>query len=378
MKNRNLLKNTMKVALMLLVSAFASSAVVHATATTGTPQLELNMLEAAGTAVLFGAQCYLKWGKLPTMPYGMRVAGIDQELWVDRIVDPLFADDSVLSKVQRVDDQYILGGAVVHIPQAGAQGNVVKNRAVFPGVVVQRTDTDVTYPLDVYTTDPVLITDAEAMQISYKKMDSVLKNKRGNIKNVVTTDLLHIWAATGAAQILRTTGADSAASLAPSATGTRKKVTYADLVAAMNKLNEQDVPDEERYALFDAAMYGELLTDPEITKMSIEKLADRAKGVVAEVAGFKIMKRSKNTLFTNAGTPVKKAPGAAAAATDNRSVLIWQRDHLNAALGEVKFYETLQSAEHYGDIYSALLKAGGRQERNDGLGVLSLVQAHGA
>lgn len=375
MKNKNLLRNTMKVVLMLLASVFASSAVVSATAQPGDTALELNLTQAAGTAVLFGAQAWLKWGKLPVPLRGVRTAGIDQELWVDRIVDPLFADDSVLSKVQRVDDQYILGGAVVHIPQAGAQGNVVKNRAVFPGVVVQRTDTDVTYPLDVYTSDPILITDAEQMQISYKKMDSVLKNKKGAIKNVVTNDFLHAWAAGSAAQIMRTSGDLVATNLAPSATGTRRKVTYADLVAAMTKLDDQDVPGENRYALFDAVMYGELLADPEITKMSIEKLADRAKGIVAEVAGFKIMKRSKNTLFTNAAPPVKKAPGAAAAATDNRSVLLWQQDCLNAALGEVKFYETIGSAEHYGDIYSALVKGGARQERADGNGVISLVQA---
>ncbi|MEO8589414.1 MAG: phage capsid protein [Flavobacteriales bacterium] len=370
-------KTIATVGLMLVFALLAGSLVAgmttNVTDTTATKSLAL----VGSTAVLFGAQLTLKYGNLKTLHNipGVYGAAIQQEMWADRIVEKLFSDDSILTKVQRVDDKYIFGGSVVHIPQAGAGPAIVKNRVVFPGVVVQRTDTDVTFALDVYTSDPLLITDAEQMEISYKKMDSALKSMPLNIRNTVTLDMLYAWAATGAAQIKRTTGTLVASGLAPSATGTRRQVTYADLVACMTMLDDQGVPSEDRYALFDAIQYGELLTDTEITKMSIEKLADRAKGIVAEVAGFKIMKRNRNTLFTDAATPVKKTPAAAAAATDNRSVLLFQGDCLNLALGEVKFFETQGSAEHYGDIYSTLLKGGGRQDRSDGYGVISLVQA---
>ena len=378
MKNMKNARTVAIVALFALASLMAGT--VYATSDQSKLEPTFPSHEVAlvvGTAVAFGGQVALRYGtgrSYRDMP-GMHMAGVAVELWADRIVEPLFADDSVLSKVKRVDDTFILNGSVVHIPQAGSNANVQKNRAVFPGVVVQRTDTDITFPLDVFTTDPVLITAAEEMETSYKKMDSVLGTMPKNIRNVITNDLLYNWAATGAAQIARTTGALVATNLAPGATGTRRVITYADIVAAMTRFDDTDVPAEDRYLLLDAIQYGELLQDPEVTKLSIEKLADRAKGVVAELAGFKILKRSRTTVFTDAATPVKKAPGAATAVTDNRSALFFQSDCLNAALGEVKFFETINSAEHYGDIYSCLIKGGGRQERADGLGVLSLVQA---
>lgn len=374
MKKSNL-KTVMKLAVMLFICAVVASVAVsplygHVS------NFEYGMYGAGATALLFGAGAGVK--HLPSLfgtghPGGVSVAGINVEMWADRIVEPLFADSSVLSKVKRVDDEFILGGSVVHIPQAGSQGGVTKNQAVFPGVVQQRTDTDVTYPLDIYRTLPIHIPNAEQMQISYKKMDSVLSQHKGNLFTAVTRWALHDWAAIDATQVANTTGALSAANLPPSGTGQRRILTYADVVDLSTRFNEQDIPDEERYLLLDAVMYNELLKDPEVTKLSMEKLADRAKGVVAELAGFKILRRSSVVTFNNAGA--KKEPGEAAAATDRRSALAWQRDCLNAAMGDVKFFETIGDAAYYGDIYSAEVKFGSRQERGDKKGVFSLVQA---
>lgn len=299
---------------------------------------------------------------------------IAQEIWVDRIVELLFPDNSILSKVRREDDR-VLGGSVVHIPQAGAGPAVEKNRSSFPGVAVRRTDTDITYPLDIYTSDPVHITAAELMEISYDKMDSVLKGITANVGTAVTLDMLYAWAASSAGQILRTTGALVGTNLSPTATGTRRTITSEDFKAAMVLLNSQDVPEDGRIALLDAVTFGELLSDPLLTGRDIQKLAEFKTGKVGELYGFTIMQRSSNTLFSNAGTPVKKAVGAASAATDNKSSLFFQTEQLHLAMGEVKFFETLNDAMYYGDVYSALVKAGGRQGREDGKGVVSIVQA---
>ena len=70
----------------------------------------------------------------------------------------------------------VLGGSVVHIPQAGTSPSVVKNRSSFPGTIVQRGDSHITYPLDVYTTDPTHVTWHEENENSYAKTDSVLND----------------------------------------------------------------------------------------------------------------------------------------------------------------------------------------------------------
>ena len=86
---------------------------------------------------------------------------IQKEIWQDHIEGNLFKGNECINAVT-IADSYVIQGKVVHIPQAGALPNVVKGRTSLPATVVQRTDTDVTYTLDEYTTDPILIPNAEA------------------------------------------------------------------------------------------------------------------------------------------------------------------------------------------------------------------------
>lgn len=308
---------------------------------------------------------------------GVAMHGIDVEIWINMIIDKLFPDNSILSKVYREDDR-VLGGSVVHIPQAGANAGGEKNRTVYPAGAVTRTDTDITYPLDIYTTNPVHILDAEKMQISYDKMASVMIDQIEWLDGSITDDALYAWAGVGAGQIVRTSGADSADNLAPSATGTRKIMTVKDFKKAMVAMNKQNASKMGRIALLDSDMLGELMDDPMLQNRDVAKEADYKEGRVARLFGFDIMERSANTVYDNTATPVKKAVGAVGAATDNKSSLFFQRDSLTLALGEKKFYANEADALYFGDVYSALLKAGCRQRRSDGKGIVSLVQTVGA
>ena len=84
---------------------------------------------------------------------------IQKEIWEKSIVEGLFAPNSFLSKAFNADE-YVEAGKIVHIPQAGAASKVEKNRTSLPATVKQRTDTDKTFELAAFTTDPVLIPDA--------------------------------------------------------------------------------------------------------------------------------------------------------------------------------------------------------------------------
>lgn len=359
---------------MALVALFVGSALTGL-AQMAQPELNVELARPLLVVGLFVALMFERTRKMATP--GVMQHGIDVEIWINMIIDKLFVDNSILTKVFREDDR-VLGGSVVHIPQAGANAGGEKNRTVFPAGAVTRTDTDITYPLDVYTTNPVHILDAEKMQISYDKMASVMIDQIEWLDGAITADALYAWAATGAGQIVRTSGADSADNLAPSATGTRKIMTVKDFKKAMIALNKQNASKMGRFALLDSDMLGELMDDPALLARDVAKEADYKEGRVARLFGFDIMERSENTLFTNASTPVKKAVGATAAATDNKSSLFFQRDSLTLALGEKKFYANEADALYFGDVYSALLKAGCRQRRSDGKGIVSLVQTAGA
>jgi hypothetical protein len=63
---------------------------------------------------------------------------ITKEIWMQAIVEGLFADNTFLSKAFNADE-FVNQGRTVHIPNAGAPSNVVKNRNTFPATVNSRT-----------------------------------------------------------------------------------------------------------------------------------------------------------------------------------------------------------------------------------------------
>lgn len=315
---------------------------------------------------------------LPVNPgVTIHTCGVEVEIWVDYIIGNLFKDDQFLNDCFD-ESEYVLGGAVVHIPQAGAKPTVVKNRSSYPAVAVRRTDTDITYPLDEYSTDPTHITDAEAAQASYSKMDSVLGEHVASLSENYADDMLYKWAPTDAACIIRTTGADAATALSASATGTRKTFVKEDLQRAQALLDKQKVSKKDRFALIPTDMASELKNDADLKKRDFGAELDLKDGVIGKLYGFTLRERTDTVLYTNAATPVPKAPGAAGAATDNLAVICWQKNAVARAMGSKKFFEDLKSALYYGDIYSCAIRLGGRKRRSDGYGVVAIVQAAGA
>ena len=135
-----------------------------------------------------------------------RVAGVTPmavtvEIWQNDIVGNLFADNSFLSKAYNAD-QYILAGKVVHINKAGSTSTVVKNRSTFPATAVRRTDSDVTYTLDEYTTDPRHIEDAENVEVNYNKRQSIDVEDQQALQEAIANEFVYKWSPTAAAQIL--------------------------------------------------------------------------------------------------------------------------------------------------------------------------------
>jgi len=302
---------------------------------------------------------------------------VQQEHWVRYIIANLFKGNPHLEHCFS-EDEYVLNGKVVHVPQAGAKPNVVKNRTTFPAVTVRRTDTDIVYPLDAYSTDPTHIPNAEEVELSYSKMDSVLGEHVLALREEIGDDILYKWAfayadATAPATILRTTGANVAAHLA-AATGNRKGFLKEDLKRARLELNKSNIPVEGRYALIPSDLLDQLTNDSDLKVRDNALELDMRSGTIGRLYGFEILERSATLSYDNAATPVLKAIGAAGAATDNDSVMCYHRNAVSKAMGGTEFFENLRDAEFYGDVYSAEVRMGGRSRRTDGKGLVMIVQ----
>ena len=293
---------------------------------------------------------------------------VQKEIWLASIVELLFASNSFMSKAFNADE-YVVQGKTVHIPQAGAASGVSKNRSSLPATVSKRTDTDVTFVLDEYTTNPVHIPHADTVELSYDKRESVLRQDKLKLLDEVANAFITSWLPTAAASIIKTTG-EAVTAHAPSATGLRKAFCKADVLAAMTKFNAANIPQEGRYLLLDAQMYSQLLKDlTQSESMAFLASADAQSGVVGKLYSFNVMLRSTVAAVTTAGALVTTAD-----ATDCCAALAWHEQSVCRALGEVKMFDNEDDPTYYGDIYSFLVRAGGRIMRNDNAGVLSIIQ----
>ncbi len=327
-------------------------------------------------------------------PFAM---GINKEVWENHIMENLFPNNAFLEDM--LDESEYVNYLTVHTPQAGGVPTVTVD-PVFPlnggaGLnVTQRADNIVDWTIHVFFCGPFLITNAEAVQLSYNKRESVLYNMEMQLRRVIAENILIYCAPTGTAlltdgvttnaNIYRTTGifnsdpgnVISSAAYLPGATGNRLNYTLWDIAQMKLNFDVLDIPDEDRCVVISSNAERQLILDMQATKYreSLNDVFDLKTGRIDKLMGFKIHHRSKVMTYNNAATPVVKAYNAASAATDNDCMLFWQKGALAKAVGDIIMYEQLGSPTQGGDIYSILIRCGATKKRLSEVGVAALVQ----
>jgi len=297
---------------------------------------------------------------------------IQKEIWVDYIADNLYRNNEFLNNCMIADDR--VNGKTVHMASAGTAASVTRNRTVLPATVVQRTDDDNSYDIDEFTVDPTLIPNADEVELSYNKMDSVMYDTMHNLSQSVGNWMLYNWRATSSSYQVRTTGGSDTTHISGS-TGTRKRILAANIQTAARIMNDADIEETDRYVLMDAYMYDQLLSDLKFGEFrdSVKEM-DLARGIIGKLYGFNIMRRGTVLSYTNASTPATRAPGAAALTTANGAAVCWQKAAVERAFGDIKFFENIDDAGYFGSYYSGLVRSGGIKRRYNGKGVVAIIQ----
>lgn len=300
--------------------------------------------------------------------------GLQRTIWLRQILKDFYATNAFLNFAQNWDEYVIDGIQTVSIPVEGAGSAISRNRSSLPATIAQRTDTELTYTMTNYTTDPALVTNLDQLQMSYDKMASRIAQDMALIKQAAAEDMLYAWRAEVAAAIVRTSGASIAAPAG--ATGTRKALTLMDLVTAAKVMDDSDIPEEGRYAMLTPQMVLDLASDPDVKAIGLGTTLMNYNSLKTppQLAGFNILKRSKVLRYTNAATPVAKLPSAAAAATDNEAALCWSQYAVGRSMGNNQVYYNANKAEYYGSIFSMEINAGGRKISKSTAGVIGIVQ----
>lgn len=300
---------------------------------------------------------------------GVSIAAIQVELWEKDVVNNLYKNNQFALFAFGADD-FVLKGKVVHIPVAGAPRQVKKNITSFPQTAIKRTDTDITYAIDTFYLLPRQIEEIEKYESSYDKRQSVVGEDEAYLIQCAMDNLLYKWAPAVANTIL-CDGAPGDATIS-GATGSRTTFTKQAFKDVFLKMNAANIPDADRVALLTAHHYSqffESLSDAEKTDMG--RVADLAKGVVGEYMGFKIMRRSEVLRYRGTDEAMsvvdELADDYAADASDRAASLFWQKNCVERAKGSVKMFENNNDPLYYGDVFSMILRLGGRQRKAAGV-----------
>lgn len=308
-------------------------------------------------------------------------ADIAFEIWLDYILKRFWKDNAFMKNFYS-DDQYVVGGKTVHIPQPGAKPSVVKNPASWPLTASQRTDSKASYDLDFYVTLPTHITNAEAQEVGYDKMDSVLGDHLGVINERIAEEhLIKMLDVLPASNVIYTTGGPTAlatASKITGQTGNRLVFHYLDLKRAQTRLNLGNIQKVNRNIILDSNSLDEFTSTLSDTQMNaFNQYYNAETGQIGRLYGFDIFERSDvgtSKAALSSGKLAVNAYGGAVGATDLAANLVYQKDCATRAMGEIDMYESKKNPLYAGDIYNASIRFGGRRRYENDNGVLAIVQ----
>jgi len=334
-------------------------------------------------ASLFGASAALVVSALVLLsfvlpsPKGVAMMAVQREIWERDIVENLFKNNEFAKRAFSADI-YVIEGKVVHIPVAGTPSAVNKNVTVFPVAAVKRADQDITYALDTFYTTPRHVERIEQYELAYDKRASVLGEDQAALIEAAMNGLLFRWSP-GAANVVLTTGAATLAS-AVGATGNRLSFTKDVFNGMKLQMDRANIPGG-RVALLTADHHAQLLASfSDIERTNFNNLADMKTGIVGKYLGIDIMMRSTALRYRQVGgiwTPVDETDAAFAAnAADSAASLFYHDMSVERALGTVQMFDGENRPEYYGDIYSFILRLGGRIRR--AAGAFAVVEAPSA
>ena len=304
---------------------------------------------------------------------------LQKEQWIKDIEKNLYANNAFM-QYGKNDNSYVTY-KTVHLPQAGSRPTATKDRAVLPALVSQRTDSELTYNLGEFSTDPQLINRNDDVQyLSYNKRMDVMGDQIAALGDRVANETLYAWSASTGAQQVRTTGASTGTLVHSTATGSRKLCQQVDIQNARRILDGQNLGAGRLFMVVPSDMFwNDLMSISTLTKYLEFGKSVLPTGELPQVLGMNIIVRSSVQVYDNTGTPVRKALNAAGAITpaaaDNNSILVFHESYVRKALGEIKVYEEMDSPTYYGDIISSQLFHGASKSRTNGEGIVNIIQA---
>ena len=303
--------------------------------------------------------------------------------------------DTEIEKQLRKDNAFLMeakdisgfmNGSMVNMYYEGADPDTGVNIATgsLPLSITERVDGVFNYSIDELHTKPTLIRRNDSLKTPYDKVMSVKEQHAVTIAQLIAEYAIYNWlrdyagtdgdtgADIPASAKLLTTGADSEVNNNPALDGLRKLTTLQDVQRVALAMDRNNIPSSGRIAVLSAQQYHELF-DLSNTRYNVNSGgAQNTSGIVGELFGFKIYKRSTSAL-TTAG--VVQAPGSAITTNSNHSSMFFHKDMVNKGSGNLDIYAQFDRGEYLGDLFNLRKDFASHRHSSDARGVFTLTQA---
>lgn len=283
---------------------------------------------------------------------------LNKEVWISQIKEGFYPESSFLKKVEDHSDS--VDNDTLHFPSAGIDPKVLVNNTTYPIKIVGRDDTDHAIVLDKFETENTIVRRPDAIEYSYNKLDSVIRQHRSTLQTSTARKAAHAFAPsldTMDTPLVLTSG---------STTKGRKRMTFEDLLALKERFDDALIPLEERYIILHPRHVTDLLLED--VKL-FKELTDIKEGEPMRFAGFGCYQFPyMPTYKIDGGNYVKVAYNEAQ--TEQFASVAFYAHEVMKADGEIYMYARYDDPEERGTVIGFDKRFIALPVRNKGIGAI--------
>ncbi len=285
---------------------------------------------------------------------------LNREVWVGQIMEGFYPDDSFLTPVLNFSE--LVDNHKIHIPSAGIDPNVIINGNTYPIVVANRDDADHDITLDKFETENTVIRRPDAIEYSYDKLESVIRQHRATLRKAVSVKAAHAYAPledTADTPVLTTTGETF---------NGRKRLCLNDILTLKERFDDAEIPLEDRYIVLHPKHVSDLLRED--VKL-FKDITDIRNGQPFKFAGFGFYSFSQTPTYRIVSGKLQKiALGAASQDGDSFASVAYYAKEVMKADGEIFMYAVENDPKERGTIVGFDKRFIAMPVRNKGIGAI--------
>lgn len=256
------------------------------------------------------------------------MAQLEKEIWVNQIQENFYPDSSFLKYGK--DFSALVENNAINMADAGLDPNVLINNTTYPIAVVQRGDTPIRIELDKFETENTLVRRPEVIQYAYNQLESVIIGHRNQLRTKTAEKAAHAYAPEKDdvySPVISTTGA---------ANGTRRTLSFEDVLALKERFDNMEIPVEERYLVLHPSHVTDLIG---LDVKGFKDITDIVNGQPKRFAGFGILQFSRMPYY-DLSTMEKLPWGAAPIPGNGFASFAFQAGEVMKADGDIFMYST--------------------------------------